>query len=240
MSAIRYFMTKNPAVLQKLKKRLVRKTPARMVNWYRRTFKNLDAGTIFTTIYDRKLWGGNGSVSGPGSEPSQTGTLIKELDRLFERMDIRSLLDVPCGDFNWMQKVDLAKIDYLGGDIVAALIAANKKKFPRHFAVIDLLRDALPAKDLILVRDCFVHLSYREIFQALRNIKKSGCKYLLTTTFTDCRTNKDIFTGNWRKLNLQEKPFDFPDPILVINENCSEGNGNNRDKSMALWEIGAL
>jgi hypothetical protein len=90
---------------------------------------------------------------------------------------------------------------------------------------------------LIFVRDCFVHLSYKDIDSAIKNIKSSASKYLLTTTFTNHHLNVDILTGEWRPLNLQVQPFNFSTPILVINENCTEGNGEFIDKSMALWEI---
>jgi hypothetical protein len=224
----------------KFRKFVSRNAPAAIVNRYRRTCKKLDARAIFTAIYTKQLWKGGESVSGPGAEPGQTRVLIESLGRLLEALNIRSLLDIPCGDFNWMREVDLAHVDYLGADIVEELIAANKRTYPQRFEVIDLLGGALPKKDLILVRDCFVHLSYKEIFAAIGNIKGSGCRYLLATTFTGCGKNKDICTGNWRKVNLQEKPFNFPSPLLVINENCTEGNGNNKDKSLGLWEIGSL
>ena len=40
-------------------------------------------------------------------------------------MKITSVLDIPCGDFNWMQKVDLSNIEYIGADIVEELIKKN-------------------------------------------------------------------------------------------------------------------
>lgn len=95
----------------------------------------------------------------------------------------------------------------------------------------------MPKSDIVIIRDCLVHFSYEDIFNAIKNIKSSGSKYLLTTTFTNNHFNHDIVTGHWRRLNLLEKPFNFPSPILVINENCTEGNGESKDKSMALWEI---
>ena len=159
-------------------------------------------------------------------------------------MNIMSILDLPCGDFNWMQKVDLSKIDYVGADIVEELINKNirqyKEKANLKFKVINLITDPLPKTDIIIIRDCLVHLSYEDIYSAIKNIKSSGAKYLLTTTFTNYNMNHDIVTGDWRPLNLQKKPFNFSSPILVINENCTEDNGKYKDKSMALWDISKL
>ncbi|MEI7508918.1 MAG: class I SAM-dependent methyltransferase, partial [Flavobacterium sp.] len=184
------------------------------------------------------------SVSGSGSEIKQTQTLVNELNKLFLELNIKSVLDLPCGDFKWMQKVDLSKIDYTGADIVEDLINNNKKKYQNDenikFLVLNLITDSLPKSDLIIVRDCLVHLSFKDIHNAIKNIKNSGSKYLLTTTFTNYHPNLDIVTGNWRPLNLQEKPFNFSTPMLIINENCTEGNGVVKDKAMALWDINEI
>ena len=143
-----------------------------------------------------------------------------------------------------MQKVDLSKVDYIGADIVEELINYNKKlhkeKSNCTFRVLNLINDTLPESDIIIIRDCFVHLSNADIFTSIKNIKSSGCKYLLTTTFTNHNINYDIATGNWRTINLQKKPFNFPPPVLLINENCTEGGGDYKDKSMALWEISKI
>ncbi|MEP7254780.1 MAG: class I SAM-dependent methyltransferase, partial [Ferruginibacter sp.] len=176
-----------------------------------------------------------------GSELKQTGSLAKELEKLLNDLKPSSLLDIPCGDFRWMQKLELSGIHYTGADIVEELITKNKETFKNksnvEFKVLNLINDPLPKSDIIIVRDCFVHFSFEDIFKALVNIKSSGSRFLLTTTFPEHRVNYNIVTGEWRTLNLQEKPFNFNPPILVINENCTENNGIYLDKSMALWEI---
>jgi hypothetical protein len=203
-------------------------------------FKKMSSKEIFTEIYNTNHWKSIESISGSGSEFTQTESFIKDLEKLLNDLKIRSLLDIPCGDFNWMQKVNLSQIDYIGADIVEELIVSNIDKFKERndleFKVIDLISGTLPTTDIIIIRDCLVHLSYENILKAIQNIKSSGCKYLLTTTFTNHQSNYDIVTGDWRPLNLQEHPFNFSNPILVINENCSEGS-EFKDKSMALWEI---
>jgi len=216
--------------------------PAWLLKWYRNRPRS--AAKIFTETYNRNLWGSAESISGTGSEFNQTKTLIKDLEKLLAELNIKTVLDIPCGDFNWMQKVDLSKIEYTGADIVKKLIRKNgienKDKSNLKFVVLNLIKDPLPMCDMIITRDCLVHLSYADIFTALKNIQSSGCKYLLTTTFTDHRINSDIITGGWRTINLQEEPFNLPPPILVINENCTEWDGAYKDKSMALWEISKI
>ncbi|MBK9425837.1 MAG: class I SAM-dependent methyltransferase [Bacteroidetes bacterium] len=199
---------------------------------------------VFTEIYRSKHWKSTDNVSGPGSEINQTETLIRELNGLFKELNIVSVLDIPCGNFHWMQKVNLSKTNYVGADIVTELIESNKQNYQEsdrlNFQVLNLITDPLPQCDLIIVRDCLVHFSNKDILNAITNIKSSGSKYLLTTTFTNHHMNFDIVTGDWRPLNLQDKPFNFAPPLMIINENCTECNGEFKDKSMALWEISKL
>lgn len=231
----------------KLMKKLI---PNWLVVWYKNRnknnskFRDMSTDEIFTEIYKTNHWQSSESISGTGSVDEQTASLVNALDKLFSEMNITSVLDLPCGDFKWMQKVDLSGIDYVGADIVEELIKNNIEEYKERenlkFEVLNLITDPLPKSDMIIVRDCLVHLSYEDIKNAINNIKASGSKYLLTTTFTNPRLNHDIVTGDWRALNLQKKPFNFSAPILVINENCTEFDGKFDDKSMALWEISKL
>jgi hypothetical protein len=153
------------------------------------------------------------------------------------------MLDAPCGDLFWMKEVPLELERYIGADIVAALIVENTRRFggpTREFRHLDITRDTLPRTDLILCRDCLVHLPVAAILAALKNFKRSGSRYLLTTTFTARADNPDIPAGQWRTLNLQAAPFNFPAPEQLVNERCTEGGGQYTDKSMGLWKIDAL
>lgn len=58
----------------------------------------------------------------------------------------------------------------------------------------------------------------------------------MTTTFTERDENIDLTEEMiWRTLNLEKGPFYFPRPEYVLNEECTEGNGNYADKSLGLW-----
>lgn len=195
---------------------------------------------VFTDIYKRNAWGGKESVSGSGSSIHKTRVIIRELPKLFDDFHTSTILDIPCGDFYWMKNVDLEGMDYTGADIVRDLIQKNKDVFENestHFKCLDLILDKLPKVDLIFCRDCLVHFSFKDIFLALRNICESQSEYLLTTTFPDRKDNYDIGTGQWRPCNFNVAPFMFPKPIRLINEECTEGNGSYKDKSLALWKI---
>ena len=156
---------------------------------------------------------------------------------------MKSLLDIPCGDHHWMKDVALDGISYVGMDIVPAMVDRNQRLYGsggKEFLVRDVVRDPLPQVDLILSRECFTHLPHRDIVASLRNIKRSGSVYLLTTTFTERTKNEDLNRFGWRPVNLQLSPFDLPPPILVINENCTEHDGQYADKGLGLWKIADL
>ena len=140
-----------------------------------------------------------------------------------------------------MKAMNLQGVKYVGADIVEEIISRNQQYASEQvsFQFLNLLEPGIPAHDLVVCRDCLVHFSYRDVFKALNNLKKSGSQYLLTTTFPG-RNNYNIITGNWRPIDLQAAPFNLEPPIKVINEGCTEGNGNYADKSLGLWDLQKL
>lgn len=203
--------------------------------------EGLSTEEVFSKIYKENYWVYGESVSGTGSDVGQTNEVISELENLFQEYKIKSILDASCGDFNWMNKVNLGGIKYLGIDIVDELIKRNKSNYKDkeevEFRTGNIITDELPKVDLIFCRDCLVHFSFSDIQKALDNFKKSGAKYLLTTSFINHPANTDIKTGYWRPINLNKPPFAFPSPLKTINEKCTEGGGKHRDKSLVLMEL---
>jgi hypothetical protein len=208
-------------------------------SWYRAwETRGLSTEQIFTDIFRRNAWGGRDSVSGTGSDLAQTRRIVTALPGLLAQLRVRSLLDLPCGDFHWMRQVDLGGVSYVGADIVRPIIDRNRQfEAPGiAFCPLNLIADPLPRADLVVCRDCLVHLSYQDIFQALQNLGRSGSTYLLTTTFPRQPVNRDIRTGGWRALNLQREPFHLPEPLVVLTEGCSE-QPEYADKALGLWRI---
>ena len=195
---------------------------------------------VFTNIYESNLWTSEESRSGLGSELKSTEVIRRELPELFKKFKRESVLDIPCGDFNWMQHVDMNNVNYIGADIVDKMIESNNITFPNmDFRVLDLTESELPKVDLIFVRDLLGHFNYQNVNKALQNIIRSGSKYLLTTSFTRWHYNVDIENGGWRPINLMLQPFSLK-PIYLINEDCFEGDGQYNDKCLLLFEIKRL
>ena len=199
---------------------------------------NRDLKSKFIEIHLKNLFFGKESISGPGSDLVQTEVVRAELPALLQRHGIKSMIDAPCGDFFWMRLLSL-DANYTGLDIVKELTDTNQAEFgssSRRFICLDIVSDQLPEADLIFCRDCLVHLTYAQALKAIANFKRSGAKYLLTTTFPG-RKNKDLGQIIWRPLDLQVSPFSFPAPLDLINEKCSENNGKYNDKSLGLWKL---
>lgn len=236
-----------------LVKKFIRTTPViRSVYWHcyekraneRRAARmgEMTPKEVFTEIFEKNLWGDTSSVSGTGSDLTQTSHLQHVLRGAFDKHQIRSLLDIPCGDFFWMQRVDLEGIDYIGADIVDQLIAENTQRHAKagvRFTSLDLLKDSLPDVDAILVRDLFVHLSFDDVQTCIDNILASDIKYLFCTTFPAVEENQNIVSGEWRMINLERAPFGFPPPLELIRENCTESK-EFESKSLGVWSVSDL
>lgn len=193
----------------------------------------------FSQIYLQNTFGGKESLSGGGSSLEQTKEIRLRLPELIKEFGIESLVDAPCGDWYWMRDTNLGVSEYYGVDIVDALISKNQAEYGTSsikFVCLNLTEDSLPKADIIFCRDCLVHLQYSDIKKVLQNFKRSGAKYLLTTTFTERKENVDLLGNDiWRTLNLQLSPFNFPPPLKLINEKCTEYNGDYDDKHLGLW-----
>jgi SAM-dependent methyltransferase len=200
--------------------------------------------SAFRAAYRANAWGDPESVSGPGSGIARTAAFRDEIPPLLSDLRATSLLDVGCGDFNWMRLVELPVERYLGVDIVPELVEQNRRRHAdtKHaFMLADFTRAALPRMDVILCRDCLVHFAFADVRAALGNFTRSGARWLLTTTFIDRqRENMDIETGGWRPLNLELPPFCFPAPERMIDERCLHTGGIYVDKRLALWRLDGL
>jgi hypothetical protein len=208
----------------------------------RESLAPMDLRRRFEYIFESNLWGSEESRSGVGSALLETQTLRRQLPALLREIGARSLLDIPCGDFRWMSEVELG-VPYVGADIVKELVRDNNDAYgspDRRFVCLDLTRDALPEADVVLCRDCLVHLSYANIQRALANVKRSGAPFLLMTNFLRLDHNDDIEDGDWRPLNFQLPPFSLKPPDRVIVEHCTEAEGAYADKSLSLWRVSEL
>lgn len=203
---------------------------------------------IFSHIYNVGMWGhkdeiGDDSVSGGGSRISSTKKIRTILPEIIQKFNIKSMLDIPCGDWHWMRITDLGPIIYYGADIVPDLVLYNQEHYGntnRIFLHLDLTSEKLPCVDLILCRDCLAHLSLENVLSALKNIKRSGAIYLLVSNFNRGYFNQKINDGEWQPLNLLLPPFNFPQPLLSVDEKVPMGNDLLYNKHLYMWKLADL
>ncbi|MEH2092593.1 class I SAM-dependent methyltransferase [Nostoc sp.] len=203
------------------------------------SFRGKSRKEVFSDIYYRNRWDGQESISGRGSTLQQTSVIIKKLPIWLEKLNVKTMLDAPCGDFYWLKEAQLNIEKYIGCDIVADLITTNQRSYGnevREFTNLDLATDSLPQVDLIFCRDCLVHLSFQDAIAVIKNFKKSTSKYLLTTTYPGILENKDIVTGDWRAIDLKLPPYNFPDMLEIIDEETTERK-DYPQKSLGLWKL---
>lgn len=221
------------------------KTFARSAESFARSVLNPRAHmeSTFAPFYAENRWGDEESVSGPGSSAARTAKLRGELPLLLQEIGARTLLDAPCGDFNWMKDTSLGVEQYTGADVIPDLIERNRELYGNdttRFVLLDITRDKLPRVDVIMCRDCFIHFSYRHISAAIRNFKRSGSTYLLTNSYRAWQQNTNIRTGDFRPVNLRLPPFNFPPPLRQIDEKLPEEEAQFFGKTLGLWKLSDL
>ncbi len=217
--------------------------PAEFLERLRGAVAALPLADRFALLHALGVYHHSESASGAASTLRETASLRRALPGLVREEGVHTLLDIPCGDFHWMREVDLEGVEYTGADVVRDIVERNTALYAgprRRFAVLDATRDPLPAADLVLCRDLFIHLSLEDILAALRNFLRSGSRLLLTNHFRDRPDNPDIVSGDFRAVNLCRPPFGLPAPERVISEDSELGRGEFRDRGMALWRLAAL
>lgn len=198
-----------------------------------------DATKVFTDIYAKNEWKGV-SRSGPGSTLTTTAPLRDALPGTFSDFGIRSLIDAPCGTAEWITTVTGGLASYLGVDIVPEIISKNKELIAREnhsFMVANLAEEVLPAADAIFCRDCLVHLPLEMAAETIRNFRRSGSTFLISTTFPTVTQNSQARLGTWRPLNLTLPPFDMPPPLRLLRDRVPAKGDRYHDKSMGVWRL---
>jgi hypothetical protein len=177
---------------------------------------------IFTHIYRQNTWGSEGSRSGPASSFQRTAEIREGLPVLLQRLEIQSVLDCGCGDWNWMKTVfPIAGIQYIGADIVDPLVTTCQEQFTADtvvFQQLDILQDPPETADLWLARDFCSVLKFQQILKFFQKFLESQSKYLAVTSIDTQKQNTDSVPGNMRALNMRADPFNLPSPVATVED----------------------
>jgi hypothetical protein len=186
----------------------------------RRRSSSLEAR--FTRVHDENLWGSRESRSGWGSARGTPSVIVaaEAIAKAAREHAVRSVNDIPCGDFNWMPDVlaEFPHIAYRGFDIVRAVLARNKDMHPdREFRLLDVTTEVPPRADLIVCKDLLNHLDDEDVKRAIENMRRSGSTFLLASNNPGfAHAPLPDVPGGSRHLDITAPPFNYRAPIWTV------------------------
>ena len=171
---------------------------------------------VFSKIYKEDLWHGG---SGAGSKIENVKEYVDVLQKYIDKPEIKTVLDLGCGDWQFSKFLDLSSVSYLGVDVVESVIDSNNSLYSApniEFISRDITTYEIPKADLIICKDVLQHLCNKDVIEILIKIIKSSKFSLITNDFTSGdKVNKDINNGNYRCLDLSLSPFNL-DVLTVL------------------------
>lgn len=173
----------------------------------------VDAEDIYSRIYADDEWHGG---SGPGSTADASAEYRRIVARLLVSPEIRTVVDVGCGDWQVGSLIDWSAVEYTGFDVVPAVIQANQERFATDrisFQVADARSAQLPTADLLLIKDVLQHWPSADVAHFLATTVPRYRYALITNDIASQHftgtLNQDIAMGEWRCLELTTPPFDL-------------------------------
>jgi hypothetical protein len=176
----------------------------------------------FTRVHDDNLWGSGESRSGFGSERASPAVALamQAVEKAYSEHGVRSLSDIPCGDFNWMPELlaRLGGLGYRGFDIVKPVLERNKARHPeREFREFDITTEIPPAADLIFCKDLLNHIGDADVKRAIDNMRRSGSTYLLASNNAGvAHAPLPRGASASRHLDIAAAPFHYRPPLWTL------------------------
>lgn len=177
---------------------------------------------IFENIYEKQLWNNcdpNIPLSGPGSSFENTKDYSNMLTKFIYDNECKSVLDLGCGDLNWIPKTKFFNdngIKYTGVDVVDRLIDSHLINFPeKHFLCKDItMYNYFDKVDIIIIRDVIFHLKNNDILSIFNNIKNKF-KFIIITSCNNT-VNTDKFNQyHFADKNILIEPFNKLQNFLI-------------------------
>jgi 2-polyprenyl-3-methyl-5-hydroxy-6-metoxy-1,4-benzoquinol methylase len=171
---------------------------------------------VFSKIYKEDLWHGG---SGAGSKLENIKEYVDILQKYIDKPEVKTVLDLGCGDWQFSKFLDLSSVSYLGVDVVESVIESNSTSYSASnikFISRDITTYEVPKADLIICKDVLQHLCNKDVVTILVKIITSSKFSLITNDFNPDNTeNKDIDNGNYRCLDLTLSPF-YLDVVTIL------------------------
>lgn len=203
---------------------------------------------IFSDIYRNEKWSklpGEKFGSGSGSHLEKViAPYINLLLQIVQCNNIRSIVDIGCGDF-WIMRQVFSALEknnyayfYSGVDVVEELINYNAANFGKQnvkFYCCDFAQDDFKiAGELIIIRQVLQHLSNADIKKILQ--KTAAFKFVLVTEsiydgadkiynvdkVADYKTRGDFKSGVF----LEQPPYNFKNIVHLLKVQGKNGAGD--------------
>ena len=121
------------------------------------------------------------SASGSGSALAAAAQTLTPLDEIINGFSIKTILDLGCGDWNWMKEAHWYRgaslIQYIGWESSPELVDRLQRRFGRpgiSFHLQDIVADAFPPADLTICRDVLFHLPIKLALRVVDKIARAG------------------------------------------------------------------
>jgi SAM-dependent methyltransferase len=181
--------------------------------------RNFDAARAFVEFgLEQHSHGRGESPSGPGSAKHAAATCLALIDVVVNEYAIRSIVDLGCGDWNWMQHAKWRSseiIYYEGREAHPGLVRKLTMQFGNErtrFRVADICSTPLP--NVVICRDVLFHLPL-ELAELIIGRLQTNRALFISTSFLDIERNIGIQPylpiENWGfyPINLDAAPFNL-------------------------------
>lgn len=200
---------------------------------------------VFTDVYENKVWGDNqlpeyNGSSGGGSAVEYNDHYIPFLKKVLAEKDIRTVVDLGCGDFRCGKLIyDDMDVTYTGYDAYQKVVEYNSTQFPSPkytFQHLDFYtyKEHIKHGDLCILKDVLQHWPLQNIYTFLDYIiHHQKFKYILICNCGYQTThNTNIPIGAFRPLSCKYLPLSKYNPIKLYTYHTKEISMIQVKKSM--------
>ena len=192
--------------------------------------------SIFTQLYENRVWGDNkhafyeGSSGGGSEEDYNADAYIPFLKEFIKTNNIRSVVDLGCGDFRCGKRIyEELDVWYSGYDTYQRVIEYHRLHYamPKYaFIHSDFAKEKerIHQADLCILKDVLQHWSLDNIYTFLDFLMESKkFKYILICNCCNqTRHNTDIENGDMRPLSCSFFPLLRYKPTLLMHYRTKE------------------
>jgi 2-polyprenyl-3-methyl-5-hydroxy-6-metoxy-1,4-benzoquinol methylase len=192
----------------------------------------------FSRILSSNSSGSLETPCGPGSTLEACAEIIQRLPVWIRDHQVKTILDLGCGDFHWLKEVDMTGVEYDGYDIVQAAVEKAKKHETkwRRFHHANILSVPLPKADLVICKDVLIHLPNDDVIGSIESILKAGSRFLAATTYPGWTNlfRSGMKAAEFAPIDLEQEPFSLGIPLDMVEVPRKEANPR---KYLALWSL---